>query len=77
MRQSLASKTQGQNFDGKQCITDVMKTYMCVVCGFVYDEEQGLPDQNIAPGTRWEDIPDTWTCPDCGASKEEFELIEI
>ena len=77
MRQSLTSKTQAQNFDGKQCITDVMKTYMCVVCGFVYDEEQGLPDQNIAPGTRWEDIPDTWTCPDCGASKEEFELIEI
>ncbi len=77
MRQSLASKTQIQSFDGKQCITDVMKTYMCVVCGFVYDEEQGLPDQNIAPGTRWEDIPDTWTCPDCGASKEEFELIEI
>ena len=77
MRQSLASKTRVRNFDGKQYITDVMKTYMCVVCGFVYDEEQGLPDQNVAPGTRWEDVPDTWTCPDCGASKEEFELIEI
>ena len=54
-----------------------MKSYMCVVCGFVYDEEQGLPEDGIAPGTRWEDIPETWTCPDCGASKDEFELIEI
>ncbi len=57
--------------------TKVMKSYMCVVCGFVYDEEQGLPEDGIAPGTRWEDIPETWTCPDCGASKDEFELIEI
>ena len=54
-----------------------MKTYMWVVCGFVYDEEQGLPDADIAPGTRWEDVPETWTCPDCGARKDEFELIEI
>ncbi len=78
MRQSLAGKTQVQSFLMESNVSpDVMKTYMCVVCGFVYDEEQGLPDQNIAPGTRWEDIPDTWTCPDCSASKEEFELIEI
>ncbi len=55
----------------------VLKTYMCVVCGFVYDEEQGLPEHGIAPGTRWEDIPETWTCPDCGANKAEFEMIEI
>jgi rubredoxin len=54
-----------------------MKTYMCVVCGFVYDEEQGLPEEGIAPGTRWEDVPETWTCPDCSAGKDEFELIEI
>lgn len=61
----------------EQEISSKMKTYMCVVCGFVYDEEQGLPEHGIQPGTRWEEIPDTWTCPDCGASKEEFELIEI
>ncbi len=54
-----------------------MKTYMCVVCGFVYDEEQGRPDDGIAPGTLWADIPETWMCPDCGAGKDEFELIEI
>jgi rubredoxin len=54
-----------------------MKSYMCVVCGFVYDEEQGLPDEGIPPGTKWEDVPETWKCPECGASKDEFEMIEI
>ena len=53
------------------------KTYMCVICGFIYEEEKGLPEDNIPPGTRWEDLPETWTCPDCGASKEDFEMIEI
>jgi len=52
------------------------RTYMCVICGFVYDEEQGSPEEGIPPGTRWEDIPDTWTCPDCGAAKDDFEMIE-
>jgi rubredoxin len=54
-----------------------MKTYMCVVCGFVYDEAQGLPQEGIAPGTRWEDIPENWKCPECGAAKADFEMIEI
>lgn len=53
------------------------KTYMCVICGFIYEEEKGLPEENIPAGTRWEDIPETWTCPDCGASKDDFEMIEI
>ena len=44
------------------------KTYMCVICGFIYEEEKGLPEEGFAPGTRWEDIPDTWICPDCDAS---------
>ena len=43
------------------------KTYMCVICGFIYEEEKGLPEEGFAPGTRWEDIPDTWVCPDCDA----------
>lgn len=55
----------------------IMRTYMCVVCGFVYDEEKGLPQEGIAPGTRWEDIPENWKCPECGAAKSDFELIEI
>ena len=53
------------------------RKFMCVVCGFIYDEAEGLPDEGIAPGTRWADVPDTWTCPDCGATKEDFEMIEI
>mgnify|MGYP002336067852 FL=1 len=54
-----------------------MKSYMCVICGFVYDEAKGLPDRGIVPGTRWEDVPENFTCPDCGASKAEFEMVEI
>jgi rubredoxin len=54
-----------------------MKTYQCVVCGFVYDEAQGRPEDGIAPGTKWEDVPDNWECPDCGVGKSDFEMIEI
>ena len=54
-----------------------MKSYMCVICGFVYDEEQGQPSEGIEPGTRWADVPENWRCPDCGASKDEFEMMEI
>lgn len=53
-----------------------MKKYICVVCGYVYDPEQGDPDSNIAPGTAFEDIPDDWVCPVCGATKEDFEAYE-
>jgi rubredoxin len=55
----------------------VMKRYMCVICGFIYEEERGLPEEGIAPGTKWEDIPLNWKCPECGAGKEDFELVEI
>lgn len=51
--------------------------FMCVVCGYIYDEEEGDPEAGIPPGTLWADIPVTWTCPDCGASKEDFEMIEL
>jgi len=56
---------------------DNMKRYMCVICGFIYDEEQGIPDEGIAPGTRWEDVPLNWRCPDCGAGKEDFEMVVV
>jgi len=46
--------------------------YVCSVCGYVYDEDAGIPSAGITPGTRWEDLPDDWTCPLCGASKSEF-----
>jgi rubredoxin len=50
---------------------------MCLVCGFIYDEAAGLPEEGILPGTRWEDVPPNWACPECGARKEDFELVEI
>ena len=54
-----------------------MKAYLCVICGYVYEEEKGDPAAGIAPGTKWEDVPLSWRCPDCGAGKEEFDMIEI
>ena len=54
-----------------------MRKWQCVVCGFIYDEDAGLPDEGIAPGTAWADIPADWLCPDCGAGKSDFEMVEI
>lgn len=53
------------------------KTWICILCGWVYDEEQGDPDSGISAGTYWEDIPEDWFCPDCGVGKAEFTMIEI
>lgn len=53
------------------------RVFMCVVCGFLYKESEGWPQEGITAGTRWEDVPDTWTCPDCGVSKADFEMIEV
>jgi len=53
------------------------KMYICIICGWVYDEEEGWPEDGIKPGTKWEDIPDDWVCPDCGASKEDFEMCQF
>ena len=53
------------------------KKWECIVCGWVYDEAKGWPEDGIEPGTRWEDIPEDWLCPDCGVGKEDFEMIEI
>lgn len=53
-----------------------MKKYRCTICGYVYDPAIGDPDGGIAPGTPFEQIPDDWVCPVCGASKADFEPIE-
>jgi len=53
-----------------------MDKYVCKVCGYVYDPEKGDPDSGIEPGTSFEDLPDDWVCPLCGAPKEEFEKQE-
>jgi rubredoxin len=52
------------------------KKYECVICGYIYDEALGIPDDGIAPGTKWADIPEDWECPDCGISKLDFDLYE-
>jgi rubredoxin len=55
----------------------VMNVWECLVCGFIYEEALGLPDEGIAPGTPWEDIPDDWACPDCGVTKSDFEMVTV
>lgn len=55
----------------------VFRKYMCLLCGFVYEEENGWTEDGILSGTIWEDIPLTWRCPECGAMKEYFEMVEL
>ena len=49
------------------------RQFICRACGYVYDEQDGDPDGGLAPGTRYEDIPDDWACPLCGVSKQDFD----
>jgi rubredoxin len=53
------------------------RTWMCLICGWIYDEVAGVPDEGIPAGTPWEKIPPNWVCPECGARKEDFEMVEI
>ena len=53
-----------------------MDKYICTVCDWVYDPEIGDPEHGIAPGTKFENIPDDWVCPLCGVGKEDFEKID-
>ncbi len=52
-----------------------MDKYQCNVCGWIYDPEVGDATQNVTPGTPFEDLPADWTCPECGAGKEEFSKV--
>ncbi len=54
-----------------------MKVWQCIICGFIYDEAKGLPEEGIKAGTRWVDIPADWECPDCGVAKSDFEMVEL
>ena len=56
--------------------TTRMKKYRCVICGYIYDPSEGDPEGGIEPGTAFEDLPDDWVCPLCGAGKQEFEPLE-
>ncbi len=53
----------------------VLDKYRCSVCGYVYDPQLGDPDNKVPPGTPFANVPTGWTCPMCGASKEEFEKV--
>ena len=53
------------------------KKWECIVCGLIYDEAKGWPEDDIEPGTKWEDVPEDWICPDCGVGKEDFDMVEI
>ncbi len=54
-----------------------LRTWICIACGFIYSEAEGWPEDGIAPGTRWEDVPEDWACPDCGVGKADFEMVEL
>jgi rubredoxin len=53
-----------------------MKKHECDRCGYIYDPLLGDPEHGIEPGTAFEDLPEDWVCPDCGASKDEFSVVE-
>lgn len=57
--------------------TEMVRVWECQLCGFIYDEAKGLPEENIAPGTRWDEIPEDWVCPVCGVKKAQFKMVEI
>lgn len=70
----------GRPEEAKVADTDAdgeFKTWQCVLCAFVYDEAAGMPEEGIAPGTRWADVPESFGCPDCSAKKADFEMIEL
>ena len=54
-----------------------MKNFMCLICNFVFDEEVGDVESGVEAGTRWGDVPREWRCPECGAGKEDFQMVEI
>lgn len=53
-----------------------MSKFECLTCGYIYDPAQGDPDNDVAPGTAFADIPDSWVCPLCGVDKDEFEEVK-
>ena len=75
---SLDPRTDNLSVHNRKKTGDTdMAQFECMVCGWVYDEDVGDPDSGIAAGTKFADLPDDWVCPMCGASKEDFEQIQI
>ena len=66
-------------FASRQSLERVVeyKTWLCEVCGYIYSEEVGDADHGLVPGTRWQDVPEDWECPDCSAGKDDFQMVEV
>lgn len=58
-------------------MTDDNKKYRCTICGYVYDPEEGDPEAGIEPGIPFDELPDDWSCPICGVSKDEFSPVAV
>jgi len=67
---------QDHQAGGHQAELTAAGTWVCVVCGYVYDEADGCPADGIAPDTAWEDVPADWLCPDCGVGKNDFTRMD-
>jgi rubredoxin len=76
VRKDLYNPENGFNDILKAKEEGSMDKYVCTICGYVYDPAQGDPDNDVAPGTAWADVPDDWVCPICGAGKDDFEKEE-
>jgi len=76
VKRGTTPKTAPSYIEERKEVTSKVAKYKCTVCGYIYDPEKGDPDGGIAPGTPFEQIPDDWVCPVCGASKDQFEKIE-
>ena len=76
VKRGTTPKTAPVYIEEKKEVAPKMAKYECTVCGYVYDPELGDPDNDIAPGTPFEELPDDWVCPVCGAAKSDFEKIE-
>jgi len=76
VKRGTTPKTAPSYIEEKKEVTPKMAKYRCTVCGYIYDPELGDPDGDIAPETPFEEIPDDWVCPVCGADKSEFERME-
>ena len=76
VKRGTTPKTAPSYIEERKEVTSKVAKYECTVCGYIYDPEEGDPDGGIKPGTPFEQIPDDWVCPVCGAAKSDFEKIE-
>jgi rubredoxin len=60
-----------------KAVTQTSITWMCLICGWIYDESSGDPEHGVPAGVAWQNVPLNWVCPDCGARKEDFEMVRI